>query len=149
MASTASVVMSATQTSSRAGPTAAVRRGAKSLELSVIALSRQQNADRLSRPFGLRLGLQVDGAAHADIVEMLVEKTPRRALAAEMQHVEEIVIGRQLAESIEMRAETIEHDAVHVDAPVLSGPGAARQPALIDQPRDEIDGADIRRSATN
>ena len=40
-----------------------------------------------------------------------------------------------------MRAEAIEHDAVNIDAAILAGPGAARQPALIDQAGDEIDGA--------
>ena len=123
--------MSATQTSSRAAPTSAdkKRRYIGHARLAV------------SRPLGLRLGPQIDGALHADIVEMLVEETPRRALAADVQHFEEIVVGRELAERVEMRAEAIEHDAVDVDAPVLAGPGAARQPALIDQAGDELDGA--------
>jgi hypothetical protein len=30
---------------------------------------------------------------------------------------------------------------MHIDAPVLPGPGAARQAALIDQAGDEVDGA--------
>jgi hypothetical protein len=46
----------------------------------------------LSRPLGLRLGTQVHRAFDADVAEMLVEETPRRALAADMPHLEEIVI---------------------------------------------------------
>src|SRR5579862_2628919 len=130
IASSSSEVMSATQTSSRAAPTS--------------AMSRAVAGDidtRLSRPFGLRFRAQIDRALHADIVEMLVEETPRRALAAQVQHLEEIVVGRQLAEGVEMRPEAIEYNAVHVDAAILTGPGAARQPALIDQTRHEFDGA--------
>jgi len=95
----------------------------------------------LSRPLGLCFGAQVDGAFHADIVEMLVEKTPRGALAVGPQHVEEIVIGRQLRGRVELGAETVEHDAVHFDAPVLPGLGAVRHAALIDQTGDKVDGA--------
>src|SRR5579862_2450615 len=130
MASTSNVVMSATQTSSRAPPTSALSKG------TVLAIAKS-----LSRPLGLRLRAQVDGRFHPDIVEVLIEKPPCRALAADMQHVEEIIVGRKLAESVEMSAEPIEHDAMHVDTPVLSGAGAARQLALIDQTGDEIDGA--------
>src|SRR5580692_5647549 len=130
MASTASVVMSATQISSRAAPTSAT----SSAGTSGIKTS-------LSRPFGLRLRPQIHGALDADIVEMLVQETARGALAADVQHVEEIVIGRKLAESVEMGAEAIEHDAMHIDAAILPGPRAARQLALVDQAGDEIDGA--------
>ena len=84
---------------------------------------------------------------HADVVEMLVQETARGALAADVQHVEEIVVGRELAEGVEMGAEAVEHDAVHVDAAILPGPGAARQLALVDQAGDEIDGAVFARSA--
>ncbi len=52
---------------------------------------------RLSRPLGLDLGLQIDGAAHADVVEMRVEKAPRRALAVLAQHLEEVVVGVEAA----------------------------------------------------
>src|SRR5580704_4048851 len=126
MASTVSVVMSATQISIRAAPTSAM----SSAGTSGIKVS-------LSRPFGLRLGLQVHRALHADIVEMLVEETPGGTYAADMQHVEEIVVGRKLAEGVEMSAETVEHDAMDIDAAVLPGPGAVRQLALVDQAGDE------------
>src|SRR3984885_8056625 len=75
-ASTASVVMSATQISIRAAPTSAV----SSAGTSGIKAS-------LSRPFGLRFGLQIHRAFHADIVEMLVEETAGGTYAADMQHV--------------------------------------------------------------
>src|SRR5580700_1801652 len=130
MASTASVVMSATQISIRAAPTSAMSSaGASGIKPS------------LSRPFGLRFGLQIHRALHADIVEMLVEETPGGALAADMQHVEKIEVGGKLAEGVEMGAEAVEHDAMHVDAAILPGPNAARQLALVDQTGDEIDGA--------
>ena len=67
---------------------------------------------------------------------MLVQEAPSGALAADLQHFEEIVVGGELADRIEMGAETVEHDAVHVDAPVLSGPGAARQAVLVDMYRN-------------
>src|ERR1700722_6809276 len=130
MASTASVVISATQISIRVAPTSAM----SSAGTSGIKTS-------LSRPFGLRFGLQIHRALDADIVEMLVQKTPGGAPAADMQHVEEIVVGRKLAEGVEMGAETIEYDAMNVDAAVLPGPGAARQLALVDQAGNEVDGA--------
>src|SRR5208282_1732359 len=133
IASTANVVMSATQISSRAEPTSTVSNDVTS------AIE-----GNLSRPLGLRLRPQVDGALHADIVEMVVQKTPRGAHAADVQHVEEIVIGREFAIGIEMGAEAVEHDAVNVDASVLTGLGAVRQAALIDQPGDEIDGTVFR-----
>jgi hypothetical protein len=56
MASSLSVVMSATASSKRAAPTSALIRGLASLM-----------AASLSRPFGLRFRPQIHGAAHADI----------------------------------------------------------------------------------
>ena len=41
----------------------------------------------------LDFGLQIDGAAHADVVEMRVEEAPRRAPAVRAQHLEEIEVG--------------------------------------------------------
>src|ERR1700722_4264448 len=98
MASSASVVMSATQISRRVAPTSAMSSaGTWGLKTS------------LSRPFGLRFGLQIHRALDADIVEMLVKETPCGTYATDVQHVEEIVVGRQLAEGIEMGAEAVEH----------------------------------------
>src|ERR1700724_3090698 len=122
MASTASVVISATQISSRAAPTSAT----SSAGTSGIKTS-------LSRPFGLRFGRQVHGALDADIVEILIQETPGGAVCADMQHVEEIVVGRKLAESVEMGAEAIEHNTMDIDAAILPRPGAGRQLALVDQ----------------
>src|SRR6202035_4871310 len=130
MASTVSVVISATQISSRAAPTSAM----SSAGTSGIG-------PNLSRPFGLRLSRQIHSALDADIVEMLVQETAGGALAADMQHVEEIVVGRKPAEGVEMGAEAVEHDAMHIDAAILPGPGAERQLALVDQAGDKIDGA--------
>ena len=60
----------------------------------------------MSRPFGARFGGQVDGAFHADIVEMVIQKPPGGALAVDMQRLKEIVVGQQLAGGIEIGAET-------------------------------------------
>src|SRR3984893_15956117 len=133
IASSASVVMSATQTSRCAAPTSAESSG------FVSGMSAM-----LSRPLGLRLCPQVDGAFHADIGKVCVVKTPRRPLAVRPQHFEEIVVGRQSRGCVELRTEAIKHDAMHVDAAVLAGPDAARQTALIDQARDKFHGAVFR-----
>src|SRR6516164_493186 len=133
IASSSSVVMSATQTSRCAAPISAENSGFTS-----------GMAAMLSRPFGLRFRPQVDGAFHADIGEMLVEKAPRRPFAVGAQHFEEIIVGRQFRGCVEVCAEAVEQNAMHVDAPVLAGPNAARQTALIDQARDEFDGAVFR-----
>src|SRR5689334_4475936 len=138
MASAASVVMSATQTSSRTAPMPAPA----SEEILAIAAGTRRS---LSRPFGLRFGAQIDRALHADIVKVLIKEVPRRAFAAEMEHVEEVVIGRKSAGCVEMRAEAVEHNPMHVDAAIFARADAARQPALIDQPRHEIDGAVLGR----
>ena len=50
----------------------------------------------LARPFGLRLGRDIDRAAHPEIVEMLAQKIPSGALAAVTQQLEEGEIGIEL-----------------------------------------------------
>src|SRR5262245_2744729 len=107
MASSLSVVMSATQTSSRAAPTSAVISGF----ISTTDAS-------LSRPLGLRLGAQIDRAAHADVVEMVVKEAPRGTLAVHPQHLEVVVVRGHLADVVEVGADRLERDAMHVDAPV-------------------------------
>src|SRR5712672_3307298 len=103
--------------------------------------SLAMTTEKSSRPLGMGLGAQVEGAARPDIVEMGVEKTPRRALAVEPQHLEEIEIGRHLAVAVEVLAHLVEYDAMRVDAPILPRAGAARQLALVDHAVDEVDGA--------
>src|SRR5215813_9096070 len=49
-----------------------------------------------SRPLRLRLGTQVESAAHPDVVEVLIQETAGRAAAAGAQHAEEVIVGRQL-----------------------------------------------------
>src|ERR1700683_4154166 len=101
--------MSATQTSSRAAPTSVPRSGGA----FVIGA-------RPSRPLDLRLCPQIDGAPFADIVKMLVHEAPRGTLAAQAQHLEEIIVRGELAEGVEMRTEAFEYDAMNVDAPVFA-----------------------------
>src|ERR1700722_802799 len=95
----------------------------------------------VSRPLDLRLRAQIDGAPFADIAEMLVHEPPRSAFAAQAQHLEEIIVRGEFAERVEMRTEAFEYDAMDVDTPVFARSGATRQPALIDQAGDKIDGA--------
>src|SRR6185312_4964711 len=116
IASTSSVVMSATITSSVAAPTSAMRSVMRAI---------------VSRVFGLWLGLEIDGAAHADVVKMRVEEFARGAPAVVAQHFEEIVVGVEPARGVERLRRAGERDPVHVDAPVLPGLGAARQLALV------------------
>src|SRR6202034_4788050 len=86
MASTASVVMSATQISIRAAPTSAMSSaGASGIKRS------------LSRPLGLRFGLQIHRALHADIVEMLVHETAGGTAAAAKHPPQEHRVGRDPA----------------------------------------------------
>src|SRR5258708_31863677 len=108
------------------------------MEQRLLRSARNDNGKN-SRPLGMGLGTQVEGAARPDIVEMGVEKTPGRALAVEAQHLEEIEVGRHLAVAVEMLAHLVEHDAVRVDAPILSGTGPARQLALVVHAVDEVD----------
>src|SRR5262249_50701868 len=96
-----------------------------------------------SRPLGMRLGAQVEGAAAAEIVEMRVEEAARGTLAARPQHLEELVVVVELGVGVEMLAEAVEHDAVHVDAPVLFAAGAAPETALVDHPVDELERAEF------
>src|SRR5664279_1397471 len=129
MAITLSVVMSATRISSRVSPISALSNG---VAAAFIRTS-------LSRPLGADFGLQIDGAAHADVVEMRVEESPRRALPVGVQHLEEIVVGVEATVGAELLGGAIECDPVHVDAPILARPQPARQVTLIDQPRHEFD----------
>src|SRR5215469_770154 len=108
MASSASVVMSATQISSRVLPTSAFSGKIAGM------------ASRLARPLGLRFGRDIDGAAHADIVEMGVEEFAGGALAAVAQHLEEAEIRVLLGIGGEALDHAFERDPVHIDAPVFA-----------------------------
>src|ERR1700730_16745041 len=92
-----------------------------------------------SRPFGLRLGRQVDRALLADIVEMRIEEIARGAASAVAQHDEEIVVGAELAVGRELAERIVERDAVQLHAAILARPGAVRQPALVDPAGRELD----------
>src|ERR1035437_1964233 len=111
IAPTSSVVMSATRISSRVSPISALSNGGAAAFM----------ADSLSRPLGADFGLQIDSAAHADVVEMRVEESPRRALPVGAQHLEEIVVGVEAAVRVELLGGGIERDPAHVDAPILAG----------------------------
>src|ERR1700736_1493278 len=127
MASTASVVMSATQISSRVVPTCALSNGAATAAMT------------LACPLGLCLGREIDRAAHAEIVEMLAQEILPGALAAVAQQLEKSEIGVELRGGRQLLEGAVERNAMHIDAPVFARARAARQPALIDQAGHEID----------
>src|SRR5207248_9915988 len=84
-----------------------------------------------SRPFCPGLGREIDRALAADIIEMRVEEVARRPPSTVAQHHEELVIRVQLAVGRELAERVVERDAVQLDAAVLAGPGAVRQPAFV------------------
>src|SRR6266567_1693219 len=120
IASTASVVMSATQMSSRHAPIRALNKGEGSASMPAV----------LARPLGLRFSPEIDRAAHPEIVEMPGEEILRRAVAAIAQQFEEIVVRIELGAGCELPEGAVERNAMHVDAPIFARPHAARQPAL-------------------
>src|SRR5262249_46072777 len=145
IASTASVVMSATSTSSRAGPISAVSSGVVVFVTATVyrAEPAGQSMRASCRPFRGDLGGEIDRAAHPDVVEMGVEEAARGVLPLLVQQREEVEIGVELAVGGELLGVVVERDPVHVDAPVFAGALAARQPALVDQPGHEVDGAEL------
>src|SRR4051794_15856505 len=104
-------------------------------------LARAPGRRRKSRPLGAGLGGEIDRALAADIIEMRVEKIAYCTATAVAQHHEEIVIRAQLALRRELAECIVERDAVQLDAAVLAGPGAVRQPASVDEAGDELDRA--------
>src|SRR5262249_9748033 len=91
-----------------------------------------------SRPFRPRFLAPVPSAAHADVVEMRIQKAARGATAAGAEHAKEVVVGRKLGIGRIGLLRVAQHDAVSVDAAVLAGLKAALQAALVDQPGDEL-----------
>src|SRR5262249_44648445 len=134
MASTSSVVMSATTISSRAPRWV--------IDWRVISggIGAFLNPS-ISRPFRLRFCAQVESAPHADIVEMRIQEAARGATAVGAEHVKEVVVGRKLGSGRICLLPVAERNAVSIDAAVLAEPEAALQAALVDQPGDEFDGA--------
>src|ERR1700686_1142055 len=91
-----------------------------------------------SRHLGGAVGDVVDRAAPADIVEMHVQESPRRALAELVQALEEIEVVVETAVGVEGFARIGHHDAMQPDAAAVAAAGAPRQPSLIDQFVDQI-----------
>src|SRR6185437_4331720 len=129
IASTSSVVMSATTISICVAPISAVR-------LLMPAI--------VSRVLSLRRGLEVHARSHADVVVMRVEEVARRALAVGAQHLEEIIIGTEPAGGVERVRRAGERDPVHIDTPVFPLADAALQLAFVDQLADEGNAAQFR-----
>src|SRR6185503_17096932 len=129
MASTSSVVMSATTMSRTVWPISA--------ESAVMRAS-------LSRAGSSCCGLKVQAGAHTDIVVVGVQETAGGAAAIGAQHFEEIIVGAEAAGVIQRLRRPCKGDAMDVDPPVLPGTGAARQLALVDQLADERNTAQLR-----
>src|SRR5437016_5013273 len=94
-----------------------------------------------SNAFGAALGMQIDRAAHPDILEMVAQKSPRRPPAAGGELLEEIIVGIKLRVGGERVEDAVERDAMHVDTAIFARALAARQPALVDKPDHEVDRA--------
>src|SRR5579871_586156 len=133
MASTSSVVMSPTATSSCAP------RWLTDCNMEDGGIGGDSSLR--SRPLGLGLGAQIERAAHSDIVEMGVQEMPCGAASVGMEHAEEVVIGRQLGGGGVGLVPVAQHDAVSIHPAVLAGAEAVRQAAPVDLSRDERDGA--------
>src|SRR5262245_51366837 len=111
--------MSATRISQVAGPSV------KESMRGVYPSAAQRG--RGLRPLGARFRREVDGRAHADVVEMRGEEIARRAPPALVQHLEEIIVRLQLRSGGELLEGRVERDAMHVDAAVFARAGAVRQ----------------------
>src|SRR6185312_8962416 len=124
IASTSSVVMSATTMSSWVLPISAVS--------SVMRMS-------ISSALGVDLGVEIDAALNADIGVMRVEEASRGALAELAQQLKRIVVVAQLAGGGEPFAQTLQDDAVDAQPPVFILAGAARNASGVDLAVDEFD----------
>jgi hypothetical protein len=94
-------------------------------------------------PLHLGLRLQVERAALADVVEVIVKETAGSAAAASVEHPKEVVIGRELSVRRIGLLVLTEHDTMGVDAAVLTRAGAAFEPSVVDQARDKFRRADF------
>ena len=92
-------------------------------------------------PVKARFGGKVESAAHADIVEVRVEKALRCLPPCGVKRAEELKVGFVFGVRLIHLFAVIERDAVGIDAAILAGAGTARQTPLIDEPGDKFDGA--------
>src|SRR6185437_265743 len=122
IASTSSVVMSATTMSRCVVP--------------ISAVSKVIDAT-LSPVLGICLRLEIQAARYADIVVMRVEESARGTAPVISQHLEEVVIGVEPDAGVERLGRALERDPMEIDPPVLARLCSARQFAFVDQLPDE------------
>src|SRR6266498_729559 len=79
------------------------------------AARRQVPALDASRQLGAALGGKVDGAALADVVEVLLEEALYGNVSARAQLLEEVEVGIHLRARGQAVEHAVERDAVHVD----------------------------------
>src|SRR5712691_11089447 len=117
--------------------------------LASLATSPRKRKEVTLRPYRWLLrrlrGLlrQIDRAPAADVVEMGVEEAPGRALAELAQRLEMLVVGLERAARAEPFVDILHHDAMQPQPPELARPRSPPQPALVDQPVDELDSAQL------
>src|SRR5574338_514307 len=129
IASTSSVVMSATTMSRTVWPISA--------ESDVMGAS-------ISRAGSTGRGLKFQSGTHTDVVIVRVEKTTRRPAAVGAQHLEEVIVCVKAARRVQRLRRAGEGDAMKIDPAILSGAGPARQLAFVDQLADESKAAQLR-----
>src|SRR5262245_19078997 len=129
IASTSSVVMSATTMSTAVWPISAE---------STVMCPSVSCAGRSSR------GLKFQGGTRANIVIVRIQETPCGATAIGAQHFEKIVVSVEPTGGIQSLRRSRKSNAMNVNPPILPGADTARQLALIDQFSNEGDTAQLR-----
>src|SRR5262245_43990747 len=117
IASTSSVVMSATTMSRTVWPISA--------ESAVIRAS-------ISRAGSCGRGLEIHAGTHPDVVIVRIEKTARGPTAVGAQHLEEVIVGAKSARRVQRLGRAGKGDAMKINPAILSGAGATWQLALVD-----------------
>src|SRR6476646_7499222 len=128
MASTSSVVMSATTISRTVWPISAA---------SAVMRASLSRAGRTGR------GLKFQTGAHTDVIVVRVQETARGATAVGTQHFKEIIVSTEPAGGVQRLRRPCKGDAMNVNPPVLPVTGTARQLALVDQFSDERDATQL------
>src|SRR5262249_24528261 len=128
IASTSSVVMSATMISRVVWPTSAVS--------SLIRAS-------ISRGRAFRCRLKVNGGAYPNVVIMRIEEPTCSTPAAGAQHFKEIVVGVEPAGGGQRLRRSSQRNPMHIDPPILPRARTARQLSFVDQFADESEPAQL------
>src|SRR4029079_15237746 len=128
IASTSSVVMSATTISRTVWPISAA---------SAVMRASLSRAGRTGR------GLKFQTGAHTDVIVVRVQETARGTTAVATQHFKEIIVSTEPAGGVQRLRRPCKGDAMNVNPPVLPVTGTARQLSLVDQFSDERDATQL------